>query len=350
MIRRLRLALIVALLTVLAGCQAVAPALTALFMAFSQDLLSATAVNYSPRYAVEVENLLAALARHATGLEYQGQLVQAGYQPPPPRYAQQQGGGFAQPGGYPPAYGQPHSGYGQAVYHDPYAVQQSPYGSSIPGYQDPYAFPPGGVLTRSIGDPAPISLGVAILAQRAGTDRLDIVNDGDVLRDGRGDPSRGDLLRFHFQANCACWVYVIGIDATGFVARIFPDPEEAHSNPVQPGVNYLMPGGNAWWALDDYRGIEQIYFVASREQRPDIEAAVERLAAQPRQLASPTYQPVREPAIVPVTRGLVRVEAPAPVAVPMGPSTSPPAVVTPTIFTNSDQSTDVVITRWFRHE
>ncbi|MCC5869663.1 MAG: DUF4384 domain-containing protein [Gammaproteobacteria bacterium] len=391
MIRRLRLALIGALLTVLVGCQAVAPALTSLFMAFSEDLLSATAVNYTPRYAVEVENLLAALARHATGLDYHGQLGQAGYRPPPPRYARQQGGGFGQPGGYPPAYGhggyqdpyqhgggfgqpgryppayghsgyedpyqhgtddqyygEPQSGYGQAVYQDPYAVQQSPYGGAIPGYQDPYAMTPGSGLTRSIRDAAPISLGVAILAQRAGSDRLEIVNDGDVLRDGRGDPRRGDLLRFHFQANCACWVYVIGIDATGFVARIFPDPEEAHSNPVQAGVNYLMPGGNAWWALDDYRGIEQIYFVASREQRPDIEAAVEHLAAQPRQLASPTYQPVREPAIVPVTRGLVRVEAPAPVAVPMGASS--PAVVTPTIFTNSDHSTDVVITRWFRHE
>jgi hypothetical protein len=372
-IHRVRLVLVAAALAALVGCQAVAPALTTLFMAFSQNLLSATAVNYSPRYAIEVENLLAALARHATGLEYQGQLAQAGYQPPPPDYMRQQSGGYAQTGGYYDPYGaspqtqqqggyqdpyqqggyqdpydQPQPGYGQAVYEDPYAVQGSPYGGEIPGYQDPYAIPAGGYLTRSIGDAAPISLGVAILAQRAGSDQLEIVNDGDVLRDGRGDPSRGDLLRFHFQANCACWVYVIGIDATGYVARIFPDPQEALTNPVRPGVNYLMPGGNYWWALDDHRGIEQIYFVASREPRPDIEAAVESLASQPRQLSAPTYQPVREPAIVPVTRGLVRVEAPAPVTVPMG--SAAPAVVTPTIFTNSDQSTDVVITRWFRHE
>jgi hypothetical protein len=156
------------------------------------------------------------------------------------------------------------------------------------------------------------------------------------------------LLRVHFQSNCVCWVYVIGIDATGYVARIFPDPDDALTNPVQPGVNYLMPGGTGWWALDDYRGIEQIYFIAARGPRPDIEAAIERLAGQPRLLGNADYQPVQAPAVIPVTRGLVRVDAPAPVTVPMaGPA---PAVVTPTIFTSSGDGTDVVITRWFRHE
>lgn len=387
MIRRARFGLAGLVLAALVGCQAVAPALTALMMAFGQDMLAATAVNYSPRYAVEVENLLAVLARHATGLEFQGQLAQAGYQPPPPRYLERQQtgpygaypqtagtGGYQDPyqsGGYqdpyqdpyqgpyqpggdqdlygqtPPGYGgQP--GYGQAVYQDPYAAQQAGYGGAPSGYQDPYAVPAGGYQTRSIGSEAPVSLGVALLVQRAGSDRLEVVQDGDVLRDGRGDPSRGDLLRVHFQANCACWVYVIGIDATGFVARIFPDPDDALTNPVQPGVNYLMPGGSQWWALDDHRGVEQIYFVASREPRPDIEAAVAQLAGQPRRTGGDSYQPVREPAIVPVTRGLVKVDAPAPVRVPMGGAA--PAVVTPTIFTNSDQTTDVVITRWFRHE
>ena len=208
--------------------------------------------------------------------------------------------------------------------------------------------PAGGYQTRSIGAAAPVSLGVALLARRAGTDELEAIDDGDTLVDGRGDPSRGDLLRIHFQANCTCWVYVIGIDATGYVARIFPDPDSALSNPVTAGANYLMPGGSQWWALDDHRGVEQIYFVASRERRPDIEAAIEQLAGQPRQLNSGSYQPVSEPAIVPVTRGLVKVAAPAPVGVPMGEGA--PAVVTPTIFTNAESATDVVVTRWFRHE
>lgn len=335
-----------------AGCQAITPALTSLIMAFGQDLLAATAVNYSPRYAVEVENLLAVLARHATGLEFQGQLDQAGYQPPPPSYAQRQESydpygqqsGY-QTGGYQDPYAAQTPAYGQAVYQDPYSAPQD---EPVPGYQDPYAVPAGGYQTRSAGADAPVSLGVALLAQRAGSNQLEAIDDGDTLVDGRGEPSRGDLLRVHFQANCACWVYVVGIDATGYVARIFPDPDGALNNPVTPGANYLMPGGSQWWALDDQRGVEQIYFIASREPRPDIEAAIEQLAGQPRQLNTGSYQPVSEPAIVPVTRGLVKVEAPAPVAVPMG--SAAPAVVTPTIFSNAEQDTDVVVTRWFHHE
>ncbi len=120
-----------------------------------------------------------------------------------------------------------------------------------------------------------------------------------------------------FQTNCTCWVYVIGVDATGYVARIFPDSDGSLTNPVAPGANHLMPGGDQWWALDDQRGIEQIYFVASREQRPDIEAAIDRLASQPRRLNAAGLQPVMEPAVVPATRGLVKVEAPAPVTLPL---------------------------------
>lgn len=343
---RLRGAVCVASLIV-AGCQTVAPAVMSLIMAFGQDLLSATAVNYSPRYAVEVENLLAVLARHATGLEFQGQLAQAGYQPPPPSYARQEAtyDPYGEPGGYQDPYAGQTPAYGQATYQDPYAASQA---EPVSGYQDPYAVSAGDYQTRSADTPAPVSLGVALLAQRAGSNQLEVIDDGDTLVDGRGEPSRGDLLRVHFQANCACWVYVVGIDATGYVARIFPDPDSALRNPVTPAANYLMPGDSQWWALDDQRGIEQIYFVASRERRPDIEAAIEQLAAQPRQLNTESYQPVSEPAIVPVTRGLVKVEAPAPVGVPMGEGA--PAVVTPTIFTNAESATDVVVTRWFRHE
>lgn len=376
-----------AALTAAAGCQTVAPALTSLLVAFGQDLLAATAVNHTPRYAVEVENLLTVLARHATGLEFQNQLLQAGYQPPPPKYAQTDQSGYAQQSGYGQygqsgSYGQQDSyeqtgSYGQtdpSSYDDPYAAQppqaapgdpnagtaqsggygygQATYaGGYTPpadsGYQDPYTIPAGGYQTRS-ASAGPVSLGVALLARRAGTTTLATVEDGDTLRDGRGDPGRGDLLRVHFQSNCACWVYVIGIDATGYVAQIFPDPDSSLGNPVTAGRNYLLPDGDQWWGLDDQRGIEQVYFVAAREPRPDIEAAIARLAAQPRQLATAEYRPVSEPAIVPGTRGLVKVAVAAPVEVPV--SNAAPAQVTPAIFTNEDDDTDLVITRWFRHE
>ena len=53
----------------LAACQAVLPALAQLGVAFGQDVLSATSVNYTPRYAVQVEQLLVAMAREMTGVQ-----------------------------------------------------------------------------------------------------------------------------------------------------------------------------------------------------------------------------------------------------------------------------------------
>jgi len=343
----------------LMGCQAVAPVLGSLATAFAQDLLAAASVNYSPRYALQVEELLTLLARHASGLDLEPQLAQSGYRPPSPDYAQNQPayGGYGQPGYGQPGYGQP--GYGQAgqgqpgygqtgtASHDPYA-QPGPPATQPGGYSGyPSAAPPYG--TRGIDAPAePIAISVALVAQRAGSDRLETIADGDTLRDGRGDPRRGDRFKVQFEANCACYVYIIGIDATGFVAQIFPDPQGSAGNPVRPGARHVLPEGTQWWALDDNRGVEQIFFVAARTPRPDIEASIAALAAQPRQLQVATPQPVREPAGIPLTRGLVRVDVAAPVAAP-DTRTSEEAIAL-TRFMAPPEAQDLIITRWFNHE
>src|SRR5690554_596715 len=70
-----------------AGCANVAPRLTNLAVAFAQDLLAAVSVNYSPRYATQVEELLVALAREVSSLPLEAQLAHSGYRPPPPDYA-----------------------------------------------------------------------------------------------------------------------------------------------------------------------------------------------------------------------------------------------------------------------
>ncbi|MBX3705330.1 MAG: DUF4384 domain-containing protein [Pseudomonadales bacterium] len=366
----------------LMGCQAVAPVLGSLATAFAQDLLAAASVNYSPRYALQVEELLTLLARHASGLDLQPQLAQSGYQPPSPDYARSQPGyggygGYGQPGYGQPGYGQPgygQPGYGQPDYGQPGYGQpgygqpgygQTGYGQTGAGSQDPYARPgptapqPGGYGgypgasptygTRGIGPPVePLAMGLALVAQRAGSDRLETIADGDTLRDGRGDPRRGDRLKVQFEANCTCYVYIIGIDATGFVAQIFPDPQGTAGNPVTPGARLVLPEGTQWWALDDNRGVEQIFFVAARTARPDIEASIAALATQPRQLQVATPQPVREPAAMPPTRGLVRVDMAEPVAAPQAPQSAPPIVLTQ--FTAPPEAQDLIVTRWFHHQ
>ncbi|HEX2139818.1 MAG TPA: DUF4384 domain-containing protein, partial [Woeseiaceae bacterium] len=250
-------------------------------------------------------------------------------------------------------------GYGQDPYaSDGYAsdgYQQDPdsagaYGED-PQAQDPYAqetyaAPPH----DGTGVAAPgIALEVALLAQQRTPDGqvgLRPVQDGDVLRDGRGDPARGDKIKMYFSANCACYVYVIGIDATGYVAQIFPGRGDVPSR-VQPGAEYLVPGGTTWWGLDDYRGVEQVYFIASGERRHDIEELIAQLAGQ-RPSVPASYRPVREPAVVPMQRGLVQVQSAAPTSVPMQSGAN--QQISPVLFQSTVADADLVITRWFRHE
>ncbi len=450
----------VSALTLLMGCEAVAPALTQLAMRFGQDLIAAASVNHAPRYAVELESLLVALAQQATGMQMQGQLAQLGYQAPPPEYMQNQQayntggyGGYGQSndpygqannpygqnnGQYGQAndpygqandpysqandpygqanndpygqandpygqanndpygqandpygqaddpYGQANDPYGQAgdpysQSDDPYAQAEDPYGQNDEPYgesgdpygetndpygetngayaqndpyggsNDPYASGEAAGVQYAVRGLAPIELDVAILAQRRGSGELVAVEDGDTLHDGGADPLAGDLLKVHFRANCRCFVYVIGVDATGYVAQIFPDSEEGHSNPVQPGAGYLTPGGeNDWWAMDSFKGVEQIYFMASYAQRPDIEQILEQMAGMPRTPEAQNYQPVAAPAFIPTTRGLVKVKSQQPVAVPG--SAAGPQPVSATLFTNEDPGGDLVITRWFNHK
>ena len=423
---------LVASFVVLGACQAVAPALTTLGLAFGQDLLAAASVNYTPRYAVQVEQLLVALAQQMTRMQFQPQLAAAGYVPPPPVYAAQNRYGqnpygqstYGQGTSAQDPYGQSQSPYGQTT-QDPYGQSQNPYGQSqnpygqtqnpygtvqTPPYvassqnpygntspnavygqsgsvdpnnpyganphpsqapNDPYAIQspygasggygnapadpyaqaqsqpmpanPYGYAVRGI---EPVVVSIDLLAKRAGArdEPLETLEDGATLRDGRGNPAAGDRLKVRFTANCACWVYVIGIDATGYVAQIFPDVDGGTGNPVEPNREYLLPAADEWWALDDQRGVEQIHVVGAYVQRTDIEDALGALAVQPH-TATRGYRPVAELADIPTTRGLVKIKDATPVEAVAGAQT-----IVPTSFLGRADEIGIVASRWFRHE
>ncbi len=368
--RRVMLPLAAAGVLVLGACQALPPAVSTALVGFGQDVLAAAAQNFTPQYSASMQNLFLAMAETATGMPF----------------TQQDGAGADAPAGYdgmPPSYDA--GAYAEGQYEDPYAEDayaadpyaqdayaQDPYAQDAYGQdpyaQDPYAqgsyaqdppaqvaYPPapyagaGASPEAQYGAPAGIALEVALLAQALTPDgqvQLRPVQDGDVLRDGRGDPARGDKIKIFFNAGCACYVYVIGIDATGYVAQIFPERGTPASR-VQPGADYLVPGGTTWWGLDDYRGIEQVYFIASQERRRDIENSVAQLAGQ-RPSVPANYRPVRQPAVVPVQRGLVQVQSAAPTSIPT--QAGAPQQISPTLFQSTVADADLVITRWFRHE
>lgn len=332
----------------LSACAEVAPLVTSAFLNFSRNLVETSSQNAGVRYGSEVEQLLLALAYKAIDKTEGG--IHSYYDAQ--GYAQQYPAGY---GSYAGAGNHSDSSY------DPYAdsgYTEDSYADdsySEDSYYDPnYATEsyPDEIYTRSAAKATRVQLDVALLAQRKQPDgrvKLQPIADGDTLIDGRGDPVAGDKIKVAFKANCKCFVYVIGIDATGYVAQIFPDPDIPQlKNPVRPGKQYMLPKGHDWWGLDEFRGVETIYFVASPRPRADIQKAIAKLAGQPRTIALADYQPVMQAAVVPQPRGLVKVtDAPAPLNIQS--SAGVQQAVTPTSFLALADGADLVITRWFNH-
>ena len=315
--------LLLAGLTCVGGCASLAP----MAVKWGADLVSAAADNYSQQYSRQLEGLLLAVfteqAKRLTGKEASG-TAESAY---PPSASQ------GQP--YPTASPYP-------TQTDPYPTAGAPSASPYPPTpSSPAATPP----TKS-----PVVLDVAILAQRArSAQRTEPVpiRDGEVLRDGGSDPRRGDVVKFSFRANCDCYVYIIGVDATGYVVRVFPEKEGG--KPVRANQQYVVPQGTTWYGLDEYKGTEQVFFLASRKPRRDIETTLGQLAKTDRNSLAKNVRPVREAALPdPATRGLVKVQMGTKSTVSS--ETGQPYSFTPQAFAAPAGSDDVVVTRWFRHE
>ncbi len=142
-----------------------------------------------------------------------GQGSQAPYDPNmgAPAYPQQ---GYAQQGAFDPS--NPNSGYPdqppQQGAYDPYQAN--------PAYPGQPGFPaPGGIPSTPRG----IQLDVAMVKKTIlnGAETQLPIQDGDILRDGRGNPQTGDKFRIMFRANTDCYVYVIAIDVSAWAHGVF---------------------------------------------------------------------------------------------------------------------------------
>jgi hypothetical protein len=330
-----------------AGC---ASLIAPLAVKFGADLISSASTNYSAQYAGKVQNLLQGVYSKATQ-RLQTQTASAD------PYASQ-GGAYPQ-SAYPQSVSPQGSPYPSAT-GDPYGSAQSGQGAYPSGGQSPYPsaqasqYPSAQYGQDPYGSSTAIVLDAAILAQRASdraarrTDPTPI-QDGETLRDGGSDPRKGDVTKFSFRVNCDCYVYVIGADATGYIARIFPDPASGQTNPVRANQQYVVPEGTAWYGLDQYKGVEQVFFVASRTARQDIEGPLTQLAQTTRPAPPQNFRAVREPAMPSsVTRGLVKVQMGTPSAV-QGESGQRYSF-TPQAFASPSGADDVVVTRWFNHQ
>ncbi len=203
--------------------------------------------------------------------------------------------------------------------------------------------------------PPPLELEVAVLKEEVKDGRpIPVpVADGEVLYDRFGSHGQGDNLKIQFRTNAECYVYIIGIDGTGWAQPIFPSEYAGYTNPVKPNTMYTFPEGSTWIPLDSYRGVEHLYFLASRTPRPDLERALVEIAAHVR-----PEDGARAPEERPL---LAKVEGSAPIA--RGFDKARPSSFTDVQSSNGQDHTvpaqaffaskgegDVLVTRWFRHE
>jgi Domain of unknown function (DUF4384) len=228
-------------------------------------------------------------------------------------------------------------GYTQA---DPYAQQTYP--------QDSYTQtgPETGVQTQETGTPIGLDVIMVKKAIRNGAPVVLPIQDGDVLRDGRGNAAAGDKFRIMFRPNSDGHVYVIAIDGSGWAQGIFPPPTAPLANPVKAGEQYVIPEGNNWFSLDQFKGIETIFFVVSQDKRQDIEEILQSITGHERPASESPHQ-VTKVAMVPDGVGGTR-----PSAKPFGLSegSGPDHAIIPTSYLAQQAGQDLRLTRWFRHE
>jgi len=255
----------------------------------------------------------------------------------------------------------PSDPYAQQTYpSDPYAQQGYPQNPNAQGYQqqDPYAQQTysqdpyvqagtgTGISTQETGTPIGLDVVMVKKTIRNGAPVVLPIKDGDVLKDGRGDAKAGDKFRIMFRPNTNGYVYVIAIDGSGWAQGIFPPPTSPLANPVKAGEQYVLPEGNNWFSLDQYKGIETIFFVASQEKRQDIEEILQSITGRERP-ATENPQQVTKVAMVPYGVGGAR-----PGAKPFifsGGSGQDQTII-PTSYLAQKAGQDLRLTRWFRHE
>jgi hypothetical protein len=139
-------------------------------------------------------------------------------------------------------------------------------------------------------------------------------------------------------------MYIAQLDATGKLDPILPSHFVLFGNPIQAEYLYDIPAGRDWFYLDSNRGIETIYFVASRSSRPDIEQIFREFEGVNQTLKQ--QNPVSIQGVQVVTRGIAGIRPGSSQTVSFQNGSEGQYVST--VF-ESIQA-DFVMTRWFHHQ
>lgn len=353
--RTLRAVVLVCALFAYTGCEtlmAVTEMVAPTVIAVSNAVLNAAAANYTGAYATQVQALVSTFSQTSSNAlqsflekRRQQRLLAAesppggayppdAYPPADPTYPTQQSAGYPAPGtGYPPP--APDAGY----------APPPPPGTEVASVPPP--------AQAAAPAPTPIELDVALLKKSGpSAEHVAPMADGDALQRGDGKGG-GDRFRLYLRPNVDSYVYVVAVDATGWVQPVFPAGFGPDLSPLLAEQTELLPGPDHWFGLDEHTGIYHLYFLASRTRRPDLEAQLQEFASQQRTLPRDTEtRSVDEPVVVEsdwvkerggtlTARGTV-----SEIRTRSGTAYE----VTPNTYSFGVEGADFVLTRWFRVE
>lgn len=243
----------------------------------------------------------------------------------------------------------PQGGYDPRQPQNTYAPQSPTYAQPVtPLYPTLPTVKPPEISTAQSPRGDGLQLDVALLKKMVvnGAETLLPLHDGDILTDGRGNSKTGDKFRVMFRANTDCYIYVIAIDGSAWAQGIFPTLTSPFANPVKSGQQYILPEGNNWFSLDQFQGIETVFFVASSEKRQDIEDILGSIAGRERPpMAKP--HPVTEVPIIPAGFSH-RQQSTTPFII--GQDHASAQSLLPTTYFTQQAGEALRVTRWFRHQ
>ncbi|MGA2641950.1 MAG: DUF4384 domain-containing protein [Spirochaetia bacterium] len=82
----------------------------------------------------------------------------------------------------------------------------------------------------------------------------------------------GDLFKIYIQPVKNTFIYLFLYDAQGALQLLFPERFEVFTEPSYLQKQFFIPEGENWFALDNAKGVERFYLLASRERLTTLES------------------------------------------------------------------------------
>ena len=103
--------------------------------------------------------------------------------------------------------------------------------------------------------------------------KLDLNNHYEILNNQRRPRlTSDDLLKIFIQPSDNTYVYIYLLDSKNDLQLIFPDSIDYFDNEYKFGNEYFIPVGKNFFAIDDHKGTEKLYLLASAKRLNDLES------------------------------------------------------------------------------